>query len=231
MTENIWDHSQTHTHPRHSHTSCRRHAVIKLISNLGSNTATGCTSKWFVIWSESDRDMRHGGLGFLYLFCLGFTELTWWTIMPGGLKGPHTHVSIHISCFLVHYHWSSFHLATRFPSALMDTIHGQNATLGMGGCDVMFTGAVISGDLIAPSYLYSLQVPWPPRSMAGSLKRWLRWEKWSSKTLRGAARPTDKPGGRGDAHGHAFPTRGPCRSRARWVFYFHNQGKRATQIL
>ncbi len=62
-----------------------------------------------------------------------------------------------------------------------------------------------------------LQVPWPPRSMAESWKRRLRWEKWSSKTLRGAVRPTDQPAGRGDAHGHVFPTRGPCRSRARWV--------------
>lgn len=62
-----------------------------------------------------------------------------------------------------------------------------------------------------------LQVPWPPRSMAESSKR-KRWEKWYSKTLRGADSPTDQPAGRGDAHGHVFPTRGPCRSRARHCF-------------
>lgn len=113
----------------------------------------------------------------------------------------------------------------------MDIAHGQNAMLRMGGCNVMFTGEVIFGDLIAPSYLYALQVPWPPRSMAGSLKRWLRWEKWSSKTLRGAVRPTDKPGGRGDAHGHAFPTRGPCRSRARWFFFLQSGQERDSSFL
>lgn len=63
-----------------------------------------------------------------------------------------------------------------------------------------------------------LQVPWPPRSTAESWKRRPRWEKWSSKTLRGAVRATDQPAGRGDAHGHVFPTRDPCRSRARWVY-------------
>lgn len=58
-------------------------------------------------------------------------------------------------------------------------------------------------------------VPWPPRSMAESWKRQLRWEKWSSKTLQGAVRPTDHLAGRDDAHGPVFPTRGPCRFRAR----------------
>lgn len=53
--------------------------------------------------------------------------------------------------------------------------------------------------------------------MAESWKRPLQWEKWSSKALRGAVRPTDQLAGRGDAHGPVFPTRGPCLSRARWV--------------
>lgn len=67
------------------------------------------------------------------------------------------------------------------------------------------------------SPLCVVQVPWPPQSMAESWKRRPQWEKWSSKTLRGAVRPTDQPVGRGDAHGHVFPTRGQCRSRARQV--------------
>lgn len=48
MTENIWDHSQTHMYshtPRtFTHILWETHTAIKLILNLGSNTATGCTS-------------------------------------------------------------------------------------------------------------------------------------------------------------------------------------------
>lgn len=56
-------------------------------------------------------------------------------------------------------------------------------------------------------------VPWPPQSMAEGCNRQLQWEKWPSKTQWEAVRPTDQP--REDAHGPVFPTRGPCRSRAR----------------
>lgn len=97
----------------------------------------------------------------------------------------------------------------------MDLAHNQNVVLWTGGCKIR--GEVVLGDLIVLSSMCVAQVPWPPRSMAESWKRRLQWEKWSSKTPRGAVRPTDQPVGRGDAHGHVFPTRGQCRSRARWV--------------
>lgn len=73
--------------------------------------------------------------------------------------------------------------------------------------------------LICPLSVYVFQVPWPPRSMAESWKRRLQWEKRSRKTLQGVARPTDQTAGREDAHGPVFPTRGPCHSRARYVFH------------
>lgn len=68
-----------------------------------------------------------------------------------------------------------------------------------------------------PSSVCVIQVPWPPQNMAESWKTQLQWEKWSSKTPWGVARPTDLRAGRGDALGPVSPTRGPCRSRARWV--------------
>lgn len=126
--------------------------------------------------------------------------------------GPsrNTHLSVGVPRFLIHYHCD--------PSLDLSLWHWRT-----------YNQNVISMKRDnswkrrrAPSWgsnerLVCLQVPWPPRSMAESSKRRLRLEKWSSKTLRGPVRPTDQPAGRGDAHGPVFPTRGPCRSRARWV--------------
>ncbi|KAF1384926.1 hypothetical protein PFLUV_G00125260 [Perca fluviatilis] len=88
---------------------------------------------------------------------------------------------------------------------------GLRETMG-GLCEAGAAESRVTGPL------FSVLVPWPPRSMAESWKRRLQREKWSSKTLGGAVRATDQPAGRGDAHGHVFPTRDPCRSRARHCF-------------
>lgn len=134
-------------------------------------------------------------------------------------RGPHTlsHTLIY-TCLLFPHPLPLGSLFGSCTAFSVGTDGLQNVILCVRtGCKILFTREVIFGDLIGLSFIHVLQVPWPPRSMAESWKRRPQWGKWSSKTLQGAVRPTDQPAGRGDAHGHVFPTRGPCRSRARWV--------------
>lgn len=131
-----------------------------------------------------------------------------------GLERP-THIITHTCLFFPHLKpmWFSFAFSDIF-------FLGSDAWLiswAKRDCERPSTKQSIFGCLIGPFSLCVFQVPWPPRCMAESCKRHL--EKWPSKTLQGAVRPTDHPAWREDAHGPVFPTRGPCHSRARWALF------------
>lgn len=88
----------------------------------------------FVILRESERDMRHSGLGHIYLQCFGPTTPTRWTQTLGGLKEAHTHTQIRSHTYLYMSLVSSsittviplpLHLATYFAQALMDLARDQ----------------------------------------------------------------------------------------------------------